>query len=160
MWYAYYVTKNSQDVVRFCNMIGNSDIQSRYLLRDIADTYLIFEKPREALGVFEKISEINESWGEEWRHKAYYFQYSRCCFILGLNDRGKRILQKGLKIFPDDPELLLSKAMYGGFIKDTTVVNKTLATVAEERSWTALDMNQTKAYIYNETGTPTWLRNI
>ncbi len=106
MWHAYYNTKNTEDVLKYCGLLEGSESKSRLFWFDIGQTYSIFNKPDKALKLFERIEQISSDWDEDWKNVHFYKIYSVCLNSLKMHERDEKILQKGLELFPEDPDLL------------------------------------------------------
>jgi tetratricopeptide (TPR) repeat protein len=105
MWHAFYNTKNTNDVLKYCSLLEESDIKSRHFWHDIGMTYMIFSKPEKAMKIYEKIEKISSDWGEEWGNQSYFYHYANSCHLLGIHDREEKILENGIKLFSDAPTL-------------------------------------------------------
>lgn len=105
MWHAFYNTKNTNDVLKYCSLLEESDIKSRHFWHDIGMTYMIFSKPERAMKIYEKIEKISSDWGEEWGNQSYFYHYANSCHLLGIHDREEKILENGIKLFSDAPTL-------------------------------------------------------
>jgi tetratricopeptide (TPR) repeat protein len=140
MWYAFWITKNSNDVMYFCSLLEKSDLKSRYLLSDLANTYMIFGKNDEALKLFEKIEQINLEWGEDWKFKSFYVQFGQRYHDASRHDKEAKIYQTGLRIFPDDKDILWRQTVCalatGDTAKATTLIDKQLK-IEKEDGWAA-----------------------
>jgi len=103
LWRAWYITKNSNDVLRYCALLEKSDIKSRYYWHDLGVTYLSgFKMWEKAVNAFEKIETISSEWGEDWQFSNYYHNYGSACHQLGNHDKEAEIYEKGIKYFPDN----------------------------------------------------------
>ena len=47
MWYSFLITKNSEEVLKYCGLLEQSDIKSRFFWMDIANTYSGFANKKE-----------------------------------------------------------------------------------------------------------------
>ena len=112
MWRAWYITRNSNDVLKFCALLEKSDIKSRYYWHDIGVTYLSgFKMWEKAVKAFEKIETISSDWGEDWQFSDYYHNYGSACHQLGNHDKEAEIYEKGIKYFPDNPWYYFDQAV-------------------------------------------------
>jgi tetratricopeptide (TPR) repeat protein len=112
MWRAWYITRNSNDVLKYCALLEKSDIKSRYYWYDIAVTYSSsFKMWEKAVNAFEKIETISSEWGEDWKFGNYFRYYGSACHQLGNHDKEAEIYEKGLKYFPDDGWLIFVQAV-------------------------------------------------
>ncbi len=120
MWRAWYITKNSNDVLKYCGMLEKSDIKSRYYWYDIAVTYLsAFSLWEKAANDFGKIETISTEWGEDWQFSNYYRYYGSVCHQLGNHEKEAEIYKKGLKLFPDNGYLVFGQAICSVAERDT-----------------------------------------
>ena len=111
-WRAWYITKNSNDVLTHCALLEKSDIKSRYYWYDIGVTYLSgFKMWDKAVNMFEKIETTSSEWGEDWNYKDYYRYYGYASHQLGNHEKEAKIYETGLKLFPDNGYLVYGQAM-------------------------------------------------
>jgi TolB-like protein len=66
LWYACYYGDNQQDIIRYCNLLEKSGIESRLLWFDLGVTYYSFaEMYNKSLEAFEKVEEISLERGSD-----------------------------------------------------------------------------------------------
>jgi len=107
MWMAYYVTKNTKEVLDYCRLLENSDIKSRYYWYDLAVTYSSnFKMYDKANQLFKKIEGINSEWDDDWKYPDYFINYGRSLFETGNYDEALKVFGKGLTYFPDNGYLM------------------------------------------------------
>jgi tetratricopeptide (TPR) repeat protein len=149
MWYAYYISKNSVETVRYCDLLQQSDIKSRYFWGDIAETYMIFGKYDKAFRLYQKIEKINRDWDEDWRYQHYYLLYSNCCHYIGMHEKENEVIQRGLKCFPDNIDLLWLKARIAiETEKDTAKASQILNVIAKSDGWSKSRILRSQANLY------------
>jgi len=112
MWRAWYITKNPNDVLKYCGLLEKSDIKSRYYWYDIAVTYFSgFKMWEKSANTFAKIEAISSEWGEDWQFNNYYRYYGSAHHHLGNHIKEAEIYEKGLKLFPDNGHLVFGQAV-------------------------------------------------
>jgi tetratricopeptide (TPR) repeat protein len=109
-WEAFYITKNSKEVLKTVSILENSEIRSRYYWLDIGCTYIVGGMYDKAIKPFEKVEAINSEWGGEWKYLDYYTNYGTACHHTGNHKKEAEIFETGLKIFPDNMFLLFFQA--------------------------------------------------
>jgi tetratricopeptide (TPR) repeat protein len=109
MWNAYFTTKNPNDVIIYASSIKKSDTKSRYILYDVGCGFNEFRQFDQAVEMFEKIEKISMEWGEKWNYQDYYFYFALACHNANMFDKEGRVLDTGLKLFPNAIELIWSK---------------------------------------------------
>jgi TolB-like protein len=106
-WYAFYVSKQLDDILRYTTILENSGIRSRWLWYDIGSTYCNFlMKDDKAIRAFEKISEISFKNGAYWKHKSFYLRYSKVLHRVGKHKEEREIYSIYQNLFPEDTEIL------------------------------------------------------
>jgi len=139
MWRAYYITKNSNEVLDYCSLLEKSEIKSRYYWYDVAITYSSnFEMWDKAANNFRKIEMISSEWGEDWKFSEYYQNYGDACHQLGKHEEEALLYETGLKLFPDDIFLLYRQALCATSTGDTTrsvaLIKKFIEKVKQQRA--------------------------
>ena len=137
MWRAFYITKNSNEVLNYCNLLEKSDIKSRYYLYDIAITYSsCFKMWDKAISMFQKIETLSSEWGEDWKFKEYYRYYGEACHNKGMHEKEAKIYETGLKLFPDNWYFLYGQTRCaiatGDTVRATELINKQLKLAKEQ----------------------------
>jgi len=107
MWYAY-VNKDIEGMLRACGIMESSDIQSRFYWFDLGSTYGGLNDREKALTAFRKVEALNESWNDDWNFPKYYEAYVRSLLETGRLNEMDRIAEKGLKIDPENRNLVVS----------------------------------------------------
>lgn len=139
MWRAWYITKNSNDVLKYCALLEKSDIKSRYYWHDLGVTYLSgFKMWEKAVNAFEKIETISSEWGEDWQFSNYYHNYGSAYHQLGNHEKEAEIYEKGIKYFPDNRWLYFDQAVCatakGDTAKSRILINKIIKLSKEQGS--------------------------
>ena len=153
MWRAWYITKNSNEVLNYCNLLEKSDIKSRYYWYDVGVTYIGFEMWDKAISMFQKIETISSEWGEDWKFKEYYRYYGEACHNKGMHEKEAKIYETGLKLFPDNGYLIYSQTRCaiatGDTVRATELINKRLK-IAKEEGWSESRIETLLANLYND----------
>jgi len=127
LWYSCYIEKNLADIIRYCNLLEESGIESRLLWFDIGVTYHDFpqnyEKAEEA---FRRVEEINLQRESNWEYELFYEWYGITLHKLEKHEKEQEIYDIGLSIYPNsDPINLQNTICY--FSRNDT--NKGLETL-------------------------------
>ncbi len=154
MWRAWYITKNSKEVLNYCNLLEKSDIKSRYYWYDIGVTYKSgFDMWDKAIDMFEKIEMISSEWEENWKFKEYYRYYGEVCHNTGMHEKEAKIYETGLKLFPDNEYLVYGQARCaiasGDTAKATGLIIKLLI-IAKGQGVSAIAIEYWLGNLYNE----------
>ncbi len=132
MWHAYYNTKNTDEVLKYCGLLEASESKSRLFWFDVGQTYGIFNKQEKALKMYQKIEDISSEWNEDWKNVHYYAIYAICLNSLKMYEREEEILQKGLELFPEDSNLSWLKAKHAVSTGDSAYVREFIETFERE----------------------------
>jgi tetratricopeptide (TPR) repeat protein len=112
MWNAFLITRNANDVLKYCSLLERSDIKSRYYWYDIAVTYLSsFKMWEKAADAFSLIETINLEWAEDWKFSNFYRYYGYVLHQLGDHEKEASIYNKGLSLFPDQGWIMRGQAV-------------------------------------------------
>jgi tetratricopeptide (TPR) repeat protein len=111
-WHAWFNTKNPDDVLNYCNSIEKSDIKSRFILFDIGLAFSYLGKFDKSVEMFEKAERLSLEWGEDFRYKDFYSYFASACHSAGMFDKEAKVLENGLKLFPDDILLIRGKTCH------------------------------------------------
>ena len=133
IWHSFFISKDIEEILRYCNLLSNSDTKSRLILLDAAFTYQNFGLNEEAINLYERIMEISEEWGKNWENIVFYrgspvFGGPNAYHELGMHDRENELYQIGLELFPDDIDIISRQAICtlskGDSINAMTYINK------------------------------------
>jgi TolB-like protein/lipoprotein NlpI len=101
MWYACG-GKSVKDVSRYCDLLAESGINTRLFWSDIAITYCDFTGEYEkAIPAFEKVMEINQERGADWKFYLFYDRFLMALHETGNHEREKVISKIGLNAVPE-----------------------------------------------------------
>jgi len=109
-WHGWFATKNTDVILNYCSTIEKSDTKSRFILFDIGCAYTYLGKPDRSVSMFEKAEKVSSELGEDWKYLDFYIYFSNACHSAGKSDKETRVLETGLKLFPDDIELIWRQA--------------------------------------------------
>src|SRR4030043_1619635 len=80
LWYAFFITKNRPDIIRYCDLLEKTEINSRLLWFDLGVTYYdILKQNDKAIGAFEKVMKIGAERGDNWEYELFYDWHGRAC---------------------------------------------------------------------------------
>jgi TolB-like protein len=130
MWYACLVSKNPQDIIRYCNLLEMSGIESRLLWLDLGATYYGFlEMYDKALEAFVKVEEISLERGNDWKYDRYYRAYCEALLMVDKPDEAKRISEKGLQVNPKNDWLIVHQGSSNVMLRDTLAFEKNISEI-------------------------------
>ncbi len=130
MWYACFVSKNQQDIIRYCNLLEKSGIESRLLWLDLGVTYYNFsEMYSKAVEAFEKVEEISQERGGDWKYDRYYISYCEALLLADKPKEAKRISEKGLQINPKNDWLIVYQGSSNVMLGDTITAQKNISEI-------------------------------
>jgi len=145
--YAMFISKNLQDILRYCNLLKESGIESRLLLSDLGDTYWAIQQYEKAIEALEKVEEISQERGDDWKHRwDYFFTYGNALHEVGKHDKENEILEIGLRVYPKNIYMVSKQAICALSLGDTAEANEHLEkykSIVRERDWSeaALELN-------------------
>ena len=112
LWYAFFITKNRPDIIRYCDLLEKTEINSRLLWFDLGVTYYdILKQNDKAIGAFEKVMKIGAERGDNWEYELFYDWYGRALHKDGNHEKEEEIYQIGLNFFPNSPAILYRQAV-------------------------------------------------
>lgn len=130
MWYACFVSKNQQDIIRYCNLLEKSGIESRLLWFDLGVTYNGFlDMYNKALEAFEKVEEISLERGSDWKYDRYYRSYCEALLLADKPEEAKRISEKGLQINPKNDWLVVHQGSSNVMLRDTINAERNISEI-------------------------------
>jgi tetratricopeptide (TPR) repeat protein len=153
LWKACYVSKNRNDIQKYCDLISNYDLNSRLLLFSLGDFYLSFlEQYAKAIEMFKEIQEISSSWGKEWEYLEYYSEFGSTYHEIGKHKEEEELYKTGLKISPKDSSILLNRCICAISQNDTLkaeeYISAFLSIVKKVSEWEAYK-ERLKGMIYS-----------
>lgn len=102
LWDACYSSKNLQDIIRYCDLLAGSGINTRLMWYDLGLTYCDFTRQYDkAVAAFERVMEINAEKASEWKFELFWDRYLMSLHRAGNHEREKEIAEIGLSAIPD-----------------------------------------------------------
>ena len=102
MWYASYISKNLQDINRYCDLLAESGINTRLFWNDLGLTYSSFlQNYDKAAEAFEKVVDINMERGDKWEFVHFWDAFLEALHKTGNHEREKEIAEIGLVAIPN-----------------------------------------------------------
>jgi TolB-like protein len=130
IWYACDVSRSQKDIIRYCNLLEKSGIESRLMWFDLGTTYYNFsDLYKKAVEAFDKVDKISQSRGDEWRYDRYYTSYCEALLLADMPERVQLIADKGLKINPDNFWLTILNGSSYVMLKDTVAVANSISEI-------------------------------
>jgi len=103
LWYACYISKNLQDVNRYCDLLAGSGINTRLFWSDLGVTYIDFLRQYEkAVAACEKVMELNLERGGEWKFTLFWDRFIIALHKSGNHQREKEISDIALSYIPNN----------------------------------------------------------
>ncbi len=128
LWYACYINKNLPDIIKYCDLLEKSGIESRLLWFDLGVTNGAFTKQYDkAIKAFEKVEEISLEMGGLWEYEDFYYRYGQALHDAGKHEKEKEIFELGLRLFPNNinkRDILWHQAICALSRKDTMEANE------------------------------------
>ncbi|OFY65483.1 MAG: hypothetical protein A2V64_05810 [Bacteroidetes bacterium RBG_13_43_22] len=130
LWYACLISLNPEEMIRYCNLLEKSGIESRILWFDLGVTYVdFFHQYDKAIDAFEKVEKISQERGNDWKYDRYYNGY---CEALLMTERPKevtKIAEIGLMINPDNGWLKVLKGSSYAMLGDTIATGEMISEI-------------------------------
>jgi len=103
LWHACYLSKNLQDINRYCDLLAESGINTRLFWSDLGVTYFDFlHQYEKAIVAFEKVIEINLERGSDWKFLLFWNQYLIALHKVGNHQKEKEISDIALSVIPNN----------------------------------------------------------
>lgn len=130
LWYACYYGKSQQDIIKYCNLLEKSGIESRLLWFDLGVTWFSFtDMYDKAVRAFEKVEEISLERGSDWKYDRYYRYYCEALLLADKPEEALRISRKGLQINPNDAWLIVYQGSTNVRMEDTNAVENSISEI-------------------------------
>ena len=152
LWKACYVSKNRNDILKYCDLLSKCDLNSRLLLLDLGVNYhdFLFQHEK-AIKIFKKIENINLAWGNQWEYLEYYNYFGQAYHKTGKHKEEEALYKIGLKISPNDSAILLNRCVCAVSQNDTLkaeeYITKFFSVVTRVKAWEAYQ-ERLKGMIY------------
>lgn len=128
MWYACFISKDIEDIRRFCDLMFKAAIHSRFLWFDLAVTYKAFLGDyNKSILAFEKVGALNQKWDDDWRYTRFYHEYSWTLLVVDRPEEAYRIAEKGLQIDPGNGWSILYQCSSNVMLGDSIAVEEHLS---------------------------------
>jgi TolB-like protein len=125
LWYAGFITKDIDDVRRYCNLLDEVAHHSRFLLFDLGVTFNAYlDDYNKSIQAFEKLEALNRQWEDDWRYDRYYHEYAEVLLKADRPEEVDRIADIGLKVNPENRWLILAKGAKSIMLDDTEAIEQ------------------------------------
>jgi TolB-like protein len=123
LWYACLITEDVDDIRRYCNMMYEAAIHSRFLLFDLGVTYsgYIGDYDKSILA-FEKLEALNRHWEDDWKFSSYYWEHATTLLIADRPEEVDRITKIWQKVNPESGGLLVVQGAKSIMLKDSAKI--------------------------------------
>jgi len=107
MWYSCLLGNNMDEVIRYCDLLAESGINTRLFWSDLGVTYHDFPWQNEkAVSAFEKVMEINRERGSDWKFEVFYDRYGDAFHKIGRHKEEQELYDIGLSVLPDNSTII------------------------------------------------------
>ncbi len=128
LWYACFITEDIDDMRRYCNLMYEAALHSRFLWFDLGVTYSGFlGEYNKSIQAFEKLEALNQQWEDDWKYDRYYGEYSWTLLMAERPEEADRIAAKGLQIDPENGWLILNRCSSKVMQGDSLAIEKALS---------------------------------
>jgi TolB-like protein len=148
MWYACYINKSPEDVKKYCDLLANSEMESRFLWFDLGVTYRDFlSDPDKSITAFRRVDEISSQRGDEWKYARFYVEY--CISLINNNkfDEASEIVERGLNVNPGNKSLTREEISLYLLRGDTISARKSFSAFKQN-----LTRTKSESYAENSAG--------
>ncbi len=154
LWEACYVSKNRNDIQKYCDLISKYNFNSRLRLFDIGSSYSDFlQQYDKAVEIFKKVQEISSAWGQKWEYLEYYDWFGRAYHKIGNHKEEDEVYKTALKISPNDSAILVDRCVCAVSQNDTLkakeYITDFLSSVIKVSEWEAYQ-ERLKGLIYDK----------
>ena len=102
MWNSCSFGKSYQDILKYCDQLAVSGIDTRFLWNDLGITYFDFlQQYPKAVSAFENVIKLNDKLGKDWKFILFFEYFIRALHITGDHEREKEIAHMVLEVLPD-----------------------------------------------------------
>jgi TolB-like protein len=132
MWNACLFGNNMEEIVRYCDLLAQSGINTRFFLFDLGVTYQAWPRQYEkAVAAFDKLMEINRERSTDWKFEGFYDSYADALHKLGKHEQEKELYVIGNRIFPESISIMHRQCVCllseGDTLKFNEIMTKRLA---------------------------------
>ncbi|MCK5375335.1 MAG: hypothetical protein KAJ40_08620, partial [Alphaproteobacteria bacterium] len=124
MWYAFFISKDLQEIATYCRLLEEFEIESRLYWFNLGAVYsYLLQQYDKGIKAFEKVEEINLERGGDWKYVNYYYLYGSALHNAGKHEKEKEISEIGLEIYPKSREITRNMAVCALSQGDTSKAN-------------------------------------
>ena len=125
LWYAWIITEDGNDIRRYTEMLYEATHYNRFLLLDLGMTYThFFQDYNKSIQVYQKLEALNQRWEDNWKYEKYYDQYTWTLLLDGRPEKVQHIADIGLRINPENDQLVRRKGAAAIMMKDSAAVQR------------------------------------
>ena len=161
VYYANYISKSLPDIVKYCELLEESGIQSRLLWFDLGCSYLFLGHLEKAVGAFGKIEQINTQRNDIWKYRPYFTAYGEALHKTGKHEKEAQIYEIGIEVCPEirgaNDLLLHNQAVCALSLGDTLLAKKRLLHIKNritDLGYPEHVIDYFIGYIYENAGMP------
>jgi tetratricopeptide (TPR) repeat protein len=152
LWHACIIGKNLEDIIHYCNLLEESEIESRLMWFDLAVTNMdLLRRYEKAVIAFKKIEAINLTRGGYWDYLLYCWYYGKALHEVGNHKKEEEIFDSGLENFGDRARFYMEKSTCAFMTDDTATGNEYLEkaqSILEGYQWSRANIEFILASIY------------
>lgn len=158
-YYANYISKSLIDLIKYNELLEQTDIHSRLLWFDLGSSYLFLGRAEKAVNAFEQIEQINEDRGALWKYRPYFTAYGGALHEIDEHEREAAVYELGLEICPEirgaNDQLLHAQAICALSQGDSVLANERLLHIRSRTAGLGYPVHVPElfiAYIYENAG--------
>jgi len=152
-WYACFISKNQDDIIRYGRQFEEMGIESRLLWFDLGVTYTNFTYLYEkAVAAFDKVMKMSLERGGYWEYERFYQEYGYALHKTGQHEKEKEIYDIGLNLNPRNMWCVAYQTVCcisrGDSICADKNLNKLRSLVKEDYNWTDSQIENGLGYVF------------
>jgi TolB-like protein len=128
LWHACLFSKNNREVSRYCDLLAESGINTRFFWSDLGVTYYEYLRQYDkAIEAFENVMKICTERNDNWEFVSFWDRFLRALHETGNHEREKEIYELGLKAIPNRSNYFYYRKLVCALSHgDTSAVNEVL----------------------------------
>lgn len=125
LWYSCYIDRDVDDIRRYCDLLFDATLHSRFILFDLGVTYDDFlQDYKRSIQAFERLETLNQKWEDPWKYDSYYEQYTKALLRAHRPEEVERIADIGLIINPKNELLIIRKGTAAIMMGDSAYLQR------------------------------------
>jgi tetratricopeptide (TPR) repeat protein len=135
--------------------ILRTDPKSRGWRYGLGQEYYLMNEYKKAVEAFEKAWEMNLEWGGDWKFALFYNLYGLSLHQIGYHEKEHEIYEEGLRIMPDQPDIIFCQAVCALSQSDSIKANDYILnyrTIKEQSGESTYDILHSLGKMYDDAG--------